>query len=96
MVVNDLFLANLPFAATEDEIREFVRVKGGFSVSRVRMSRDFESQRFRGFAFVTVMVADEETLNAKIAGLFGQELGGRAIHVEVAKGQRRVGRPAED
>ena len=88
-MITELFLANVPFDATELEVRDFVQQSGAL-VSRVRMIRDFETQRFRGFCFVDVDISGgddqkEETRRS----LFGKFIRERAIHVEESHNRRQ-------
>lgn len=89
MPIAELFLANVPFDATEAEVRDFVRESGAL-VSRVRMITEFGSEKFRGFCFVDVDVkGTQEDLEECRRRLFGKELRGRPIHVEESRNPRR-------
>ena len=79
---NRLFVGNLPFDATESQVREFIE-GGSRKVRSVKIVTDKESGRSRGFAFVDVD-SDEEA-QAAIAELNGKELGGRALVVNEAQ-----------
>ena len=74
----DIFVSNLPFEITEQEITEAFASFG--AVSGVKMLFDKVSGRFRGIAFVTMeQDADGDTA---IAELNGKELGGRPMRVD--------------
>jgi RNA recognition motif-containing protein len=93
-MIAELFLANVPFDASEREIRDFVRESGAL-VSRVRMITDFGTEKFRGFCFVDVDVqGGPEALEECRRLLFGKELKGRPIHVEESRNPRRSRREA--
>jgi len=92
-MIAELFLANVPFDASETEVRDFVRESGAL-VSRVRMITDFGSEKFRGFCFVDVDVkGGPDELEECRRFLFGRELKGRPIHVEESRNPRRSRRP---
>ncbi|TMA25833.1 MAG: RNA-binding protein [Deltaproteobacteria bacterium] len=79
---NRLFVGNLPFDATESQVRDFI--EGGARKARsVKIVTDKESGRSRGFAFVD-LETDEEA-QAAIAELNGKEMGGRALVVNEAQ-----------
>ncbi len=80
-----LYVGNLPFSADESQIESAFAEFG--AVSQVQIVRDRETQRPRGFAFVTMATAEEA--QAAISGLHGKDLGGRSITVNEA-------RPKED
>jgi RNA recognition motif-containing protein len=82
---NRLYVGNLSFSATEDELRDIFGAHG--NVQRATIVTDRETGRSRGFAFVE-MGSDTEA-RAAIQALDGQSVGGRTIQVNVA-------RPRED
>lgn len=75
-----LFLRNLPYTCTEDDLRETFSAHG--DVLEVHVVVD-EMQRVKGFAFVK-METPEAASNA-IAALDGTPLQGRLLHVMPAK-----------
>lgn len=79
---NRLFVGNLPFEATEDQIRGLVGADGRV-VKSVKMITDKETGRPRGFAFVD-MENDQQAKDA-IAALDGQDFGGRNLKVNEAQ-----------
>lgn len=81
-----LYVGNLPFTATEDEITEMFGQHG--TVHSVALINDRETGRPRGFGFVEV---DDNDLSAMIQNLDGKELGGRALRVNEAEDKRRGG-----
>lgn len=80
-----LFVGNLSYSITEQEIREAFG-QNGRTVQSVRIALDRETQRPRGFAFVEMK--DDTEADAAIAQWNGQMLSGRSVFVE--KAQERV------
>lgn len=74
----EIFVGNLPFDITEQEIRDKFAECG--AVSNVKMLMDKFSGRFRGIAFVSM--DDEQQAQAAIETLDGAELGGRPMKVD--------------
>ena len=75
-----LYVGNLPFSATEDEITELFGQHG--TVHSVALINDRETGRPRGFGFVEI---DDEALQPAIQALDGYEMGGRALRVNEAQ-----------
>ena len=71
-----LYVGNLPFSATEDEVRELFSQHG--NVHSVALINDRETGRPRGFGFVEI---DDDALSTMIQALDGQEMGGRTLRV---------------
>jgi cold-inducible RNA-binding protein len=82
---NKLFVGNLSFDITENDLQDAFAAHG--TVLEANLMMDRMSGRPRGFGFVT-MSTPQEAQNA-IEALNGRELGGRALTVNVA-------RPRED
>jgi RNA recognition motif-containing protein len=76
-----IYIGNLSFQATEDDLREVFAEYG--EVSRVSLPTDRETGRKRGFAFVEM--ADDAQEDAAIAELDGAEWLGRELKVNKAK-----------
>jgi RNA recognition motif-containing protein len=76
-----IFVGNLPFSATEDQLRELFAAHG--EVSSVSIVKDKFTDRSRGFAFVEMATAD--SANAAIAALSGHSLDNRPLTVNVAR-----------
>ncbi len=81
-----LYVGNLPFTATEDEVSQLFGEFG--TVHSVALINDRETGRPRGFGFVEV---DDEALQPIIAALDGKEMGGRALRVNEAQDRPRGG-----
>ena len=79
---NRLFVGNLPFDVTEEQIRSLLGADGRV-VKSVKMITDKETGRPRGFAFVDL--EDDAQAKAAIAALDGQDFGGRALKVNIAE-----------
>jgi len=78
---NKLFVGNLSFDATENDLNDAFAAHG--TVTEASLMMDRATGRSRGFGFVT-MSTDEEAQKA-IAALNGTELKGRALTVNVAR-----------
>ena len=81
-----IYVGNLPFSASEDQIRQLFEQYG--KVQSVKLVSDRETGRPRGFGFVEMEDADAETA---IAGLNGQQFGGRSLRINEAR--ERAGPP---
>ena len=77
----DIYVGNLPFSATEEEITDLFSPHG--TVERVKIVTDRETGRPRGFAFVTM--AEVAGANAAIAALNDQDYQGRALRINAAE-----------
>ena len=76
---NKLFVGNLAFAATEQDLEEAFGAYGEIQEAKIILDR--ETGRSRGFAFVTFASEDE----AKAAlDLDGRALAGRDMRVSIA------------
>jgi RNA recognition motif-containing protein len=76
-----LYLGNLSFDATENDLRELLAAHGPVNEIKIVMDRD--TGRARGFAFATMNT--EEAAKAAIAGLNGKDWKGRALTVNEAR-----------
>ncbi len=79
--MKNIFVGNLPFAITEDEVRAMFEPYG--AVDRVAIMTDRETGRSRGFAFVEMTNADEA--DRAITALNGKSMGGRALNINEAR-----------
>ena len=79
--MKNIFVGNLSFRATEDEIRSLFQAHG--TVERVTMVTDRDTGQSRGFCFVE-MSTDAEAQRA-IAAIKGKEIDGRALNVNEAR-----------
>jgi cold-inducible RNA-binding protein len=78
---NKLFVGNLSFNTTENDLQDMFSAHG--KVLEVNLMMDRETGRPRGFAFIT-MGAPEEA-EAAINALNGRNVDGRDLTVNVAK-----------
>lgn len=85
--VKKLYIGNLPWSATEQELRELFGAFG--SVESVAIITDRETGRSRGFGFVEIDSADGA--DKAIEQLDGRDLGGRALRVNEAHDKRGGG-----
>jgi len=81
-----LYVGNLPFTATDEEITTMFGEHG--TVHSVALINDRETGRPRGFGFVEV---DDNAVQPMIAALDGKELGGRTLRVNEAQDKRSGG-----
>jgi cold-inducible RNA-binding protein len=79
-----LYVGNLSFDTTEDELRDAFSSHG--EVVSVNIVKDKFTDRSKGFAFVEM--ANSEEGQAAIRELNGAELGGRQIKVDEARPPR--------
>ena len=79
-----IYVGNLPFSTTDDDLRELFARHGEVSSASVVMDR--ETGRSRGFGFVEMDTANATTA---IAALDGRDMGGRALRVNEAESKPR-------
>lgn len=75
-----IYVGNLPFSATEEEVRQLFETHG--TVHSVSLIEDRETGRPRGFGFVEM---DDAAADAAISALDNAEMGGRNLKVNEAK-----------
>ena len=78
---NRLYVGNLPFSATDEELKQAFSAHG--TVTEVALISDRVTGRSRGFAFVTMSSPDEA--NAAVSGMHGKDFGGRSLTVNIAR-----------
>jgi RNA recognition motif-containing protein len=76
-----LYVGNLPFSSTEEELRSLFGRHG--TVASVNVIMDRETGRPRGFAFVEM--SEASAAQDAIRALDGSDLGGRSIRVSEAQ-----------
>ena len=81
MSQNKLYVGNLSFNSTEDDINDAFAAHG--TVTSVNVIMDRETGRPRGFAFVEMGSASEA--QAAVKALDGHDLDGRNLKVNIAK-----------
>lgn len=78
-----LFIGNLSYNVTEDELRDVFSQYG--EITDLKIITDRMSGRSKGIAFITY--ATEEQAQAAIEAMHNQEIDGRAVIVNVARPQ---------
>ena len=81
-----IYVGNLPFTATDAEIRTLFSQFG--TVESVALPTDRETGRPRGFGFVEMSQADAAKA---IQSLNGKDMGGRPLRVNEAQDKPRTG-----
>jgi len=89
-VSKKLYVGNLAFKTTEDEIKAMFNEVG--PVESVNFVRDFETGRARGFGFVEV---ESDDCSKMIAQFNGKEVHGRVLVVNEAR-PKSDARPRRD
>src|SRR5258708_36335049 len=84
-----LYVGNLSFERTENDLQDLFEQHG--QVSEVRLMMDRMTGKSRGFAFVTMN--DNAQASAAMSALNGQELNGRALTVNEARPREERPRP---
>jgi cleavage stimulation factor subunit 2 len=77
---NSVFVGNIPYDATEDELIQFFEKVG--PVISFRLLRDKESQRSKGFGFCEFR--EKEYVQSAIRNLHNAEFKGRTLRVNHA------------
>ncbi len=85
-MVQKIYVGNLPFSATEADVRNLFAEYG--EVVSAALPTDRETGQPRGFGFVEM--ADDAARKA-IAALNGKDFGGRALNVNEAKPREASG-----
>jgi RNA recognition motif-containing protein len=81
-----IYVGNLPFTATDAEIRTLFSQHG--TVESISIPTDRETGRPRGFGFVEMNQSDA---SRAIQNLNGKDMGGRALRVNEAQDKPRTG-----
>lgn len=89
-MIKSIYVGNLPFSATEDEVKNLFSEFG--AVHTVKLINDRDTGRPRGFGFVGM---DGDEAEMAIRNMNGTEMGGRTLRVNEARErsmshQRRV------
>ena len=79
-----LYVGNLPFNTTDDDLRSLFEPHGG--VDSARVITDRETGRSRGFGFVEMQ--DAQAAETAMRALDGNEHGGRNLRVNEAQERR--------
>jgi RNA recognition motif-containing protein len=87
----NIFVGNLAFTTTEQELRQLFESYG--TVDAIRVMLDRETGRSRGFGFVEM--PDSQAAQEAIAGLNGTSLAGRTLTVNEARPREPRREPRE-
>ncbi len=82
-----IYVGNLPFSATEDDVRALFSAHG--EVQSVALPNDRDTGRPRGFGFVEMSASDA---SRAIGALNGHSMGGRSLRVNEAQDKPAGGR----
>jgi cold-inducible RNA-binding protein len=82
-----LYVGNLSFETTENDLQDLFEQHG--QVSEVALMMDRMTGKSRGFAFVTMN--DKAQADAALAALNGKQVGGRALTVNEARPREERG-----
>ena len=91
MKVTRIYVGNLPFSTTEDDVRGLFESYG--AVHEVSLISDRETGRSRGFGFVDM---EDNGAPAAIQALDGMEYGGRNLRVNEARPRDEQRPPRRD
>jgi len=81
-MANKIFVGGLPWATTDDGLREAF---GGYGeITEATVIQDRETGRSRGFGFITY--AEESSAQSALE-MNGRELDGRTLRVDIAQGR---------
>ena len=86
-----IYVGNLPFSATESDLRSLFETHG--AIASVDVITDRETGRARGFGFVEM--EEENSAAIAIRALDGTDMGGRSLRVNEAQ-DKRSGRSRRD
>jgi RNA recognition motif-containing protein len=81
----NIYVGNLSYGMSENELRDAFSAYG--EVSSVKILMDRETGRSRGFAFVEM--PNQKEAEAAVAQLNGKDLDGRALRVNEARPRER-------
>ncbi len=79
-MVKTLYVGNLPYNTSEDDLKELFDQYG--EVSSAKIITDRETGRSRGFGFVEMAT---DGVESAISALDGKEFGGRSLRVNEAR-----------
>jgi len=82
--VKKLYVGNLPFNASEEQLQEWFS-QVGVSPSAISLIRDRFTGQSRGFAFIEI--SNDEDADRAVTSLNGQNFGGRNLVVNEARPQ---------
>eukprot|EP01035_Chromulina_nebulosa_P018744 gene18744-24509_t len=77
-----LFIGNLPFTVDEDRLNSLIRERDGTDFVSIKIIKDKETGRSRGFGYVTYKSSAD--LESAAAALTNLEIEGRTVKVDIA------------
>lgn len=80
--MNKLYVGNIPFEADEEDLENFF-YKAGYSPADIKLCKDRDTGKPRGFGFVTLQMGSDP--QAAISRLNGELLQGRKLIVREAE-----------
>jgi RNA recognition motif-containing protein len=89
----NIFVGNLAFDATQDDIKKLFEGFGNVTSAVIVMSREKKAPKSRGFGFVEM--SDEEQALAAIAALNEKEFMGRILNISQARPKTEADRQSE-
>ena len=92
MSQSKIYVGNLSYTTTEDELRGFFAQFG--SIQDIKLIIDFATGRSKGFGFITYAAAQDS--EAAVEKSNGVELGGRKLKVNIAREDNRSGAGARN
>ncbi|MBI62492.1 MAG: RNA-binding protein [Chloroflexi bacterium] len=78
----DIYVGNLPWSIDDDGLKQLFEEHG--EVSSAKVIKDRETNRSRGFGFVSM---DDDAAETAISSLDGSEVDGRNLKVNKSKGK---------
>ena len=78
----DIYVGNLPWSMDDDGLKQLFEEQG--EVSSAKIIKDRETNRSRGFGFVSM---DDDAAETAISSLDGSEVDGRNLKVNKSKGK---------
>jgi|TARA_B110000014_G_C20124446_1_gene597827 RNA recognition motif-containing protein len=78
----DIYVGNLPWSMDDDGLKQLFEEHG--EVSSAKIIKDRETNRSRGFGFVSM---DDDAAETAISSLDGSEVDGRNLKVNKSKGK---------
>jgi cold-inducible RNA-binding protein len=80
-----IYVGNLSYNTTEDELRTFFSQFG--TIGEVKLIIDFNTGRSKGFGFITY--SSDQDCESAVAGANGVEMDGRKLKVNIAREDNR-------
>ena len=85
MSLSKIYVGNLSYTTTEDELRDYFSQFG--NIQDIKLIIDFATGRSKGFGFITY--ASDKDCESAVKTSNGVELGGRKLKVNIAREDNR-------